>query len=154
MTSPAIKPTTKDDVPELQIVLDQTELFPSELLPDMLNAAIENETEAIWLTCQLDGSAVGLCNAVPEEMSQGTWNMLALAIRPDLQGRKLGKALVEAAEQLLRSKGQRLMIVETSATDDFAPARRFYALNGYEEEARIRDFWSAGDDKVIFRKVL
>lgn len=26
--------------------------------------------------------------------------------------------------------------------------------NGYDEEARIRDFYGAGDDKIIFRKSL
>jgi len=44
--------------------------------------------------------------------------------------------------------------VETSGTADFAATRRFYRQNGYEEEGRIRDFWAAGDDKVIFRKPL
>ena len=46
------------------------------------------------------------------------------------------------------------MIVDTSGTDDFAMTRKFYSQNGYEEEARIRDFWADGDDKVIFRKAL
>ena len=59
-----------------------------------------------------------------------------------------------AAEQHLRSKGQRNLIVDTSGTDDFALTRRFYAQNGYEEEAPIRDFGAASDDKVIFRKAL
>lgn len=80
--------------------------------------------------------------------------MLALAIHPDLQGRGLGAALVTAAEGNLKERGQRLIIVDTSGTDDFALTRKFYAQNGYEEEARIRDFWASGDDKVTFRKAL
>ena len=154
MTTPIVKQTTKGDIPALQTVLDQTQLFPSEMLPEMLQPALDHEAEAIWLTCHLDGAAVGLCYSIPEELAQGTWNMLALAVRPDLQGQKLGTALVEAAEQRLKAKGQRLLIVDTSGTEDFALTRRFYARNGYEEEARIRDFWAAGDDKVIFRKAL
>lgn len=154
MTKPTIKPTTNDDVPALQGVLDQTELFPSEMLPDMLAPALAGETEAFWLTCHLDAEAVGLCYTVPEELADGSWNMLALAVRPDLQGKRLGTELVAAAEQHLRSRGQRILIVDTSGTDDFALTRRFYAQNGYDEEARIRDFWAAGDDKVIFRKAL
>jgi N-acetylglutamate synthase-like GNAT family acetyltransferase len=154
MTNPSITTTTNDDVPALQGVLDQTELFPSEMLPDMLAPALAGETEAFWLTCHLDGEAVGLCYTVPEELADGTWNMLALAIRPDLQGKRLGTELVFAAEQHLRTKGQRILIVDTSGTDDFALTRKFYAQNGYDEEARIRDFWAEGDDKVIFRKAL
>ena len=154
MTNPTIEPTKNDDVSALQAVLDQTKLFPSEMLPDMLSPALAGETEAFWLTCHLDGAAVGLCYTVPEELTDGTWNMLALAIRPDLQGKRLGTELVAAAEQHLRSKGQRILIVDTSGTDEFALTRKFYARNGYDGEARIRDFWAAGDDKVIFRKAL
>ncbi|MEM6358259.1 MAG: GNAT family N-acetyltransferase, partial [Pseudomonadota bacterium] len=75
-------------------------------------------------------------------------------VRPDLQGKRLGTALVQAAESYLKDKGQRILIVDTSGTDDFALTRKFYAQNGYDEEARIRDFWAEGDDKVIFRKAL
>jgi hypothetical protein len=32
--------------------------------------------------------------------------------------------------------------------------RRFYRARGYAEEARIRDFYTFGEDKVIFRKAL
>lgn len=154
MTNPIIKATSTDDIAGLQAVLDGTELFPSEMLPGMLAPSLAGETEAFWLTCLSDGEAVGLCYTVPEELADGTWNMLALAVRPDLQGKRLGAALVHAAEQHLKDKGQRILIVDTSGADDFALTRKFYAQNGYEEEARIRDFWADGDDKVIYRKAL
>lgn len=146
--------TTKHDIPALQIVLDRTELFPSEMLPEMLAPTLAGESEGFWLTFHEAGSAVGFCYTVPEELTAGTWNMLALAVHPDLQGKGFGTKLVKAAEDRLRSQGQRLLLVDTSSTDAFALTRRFYVQNGYEEEARIRDFWSAGDDKVIFRKTL
>ena len=154
MTNPIIEKTAIDDIAGLQRVLDGTELFPSEMLPDMLAPALAGETEAFWLTCHSNGEAVGLCYTVPEEFADGTWNMLALGVRPDLQGKQLGAALVAATERYLKDKGQRVLIVDTSGTDDFALTRKFYAKNGYEEEARIRDFWADGDDKVTFRKAL
>ncbi len=154
MKNAIIKATSSDDIAGLQALLDVTELFPSEMLPDMLAPSLEGETEAFWLTCHSGGEAVGLCYTVPEDLADGTWNMLALAVRPDLQGKRLGTALVKAAEQHLKDKGQRILIVDTSGTDDFALTRKFYAENGYDEEARIRDFWADGDDKVIFRKAL
>ena len=154
MTNPTIKFTSAEDVVSLQSVLDETELFPSELLPDMLAPALAGETDAFWLTCHYGGEAVGLCYTVPEELADGTWNMLALAVRPDLQGKRLGQALVQAAEQHLKDQGQRILIVDTSGTDAFDQTRKFYAQNGYQEEARIRDFWADGDDKIVFRKAL
>jgi ribosomal protein S18 acetylase RimI-like enzyme len=124
------------------------------MLPSMLAPALSGESEAIWLTSHLDAIAVGFCFAEPEELTDGTWNMLALAVLPELQGKKLGTTLVEALEKHLRSKGQRILVVDTSSKDEFTLTRKFYAKNQYEEEARIRDFWAEGDDKVIFRKVL
>lgn len=154
MTKPSIKPTTADDIPALMALVDQTELFPSDMLPDMVASSLSGDTEDFWLTCHWDGVAVGFCYTVPEALAEGTWNMLALAVRPDLQGKRLGTMLVAAAEQHLKAKNQRILIVDTSGTDDFALTRKFYAKNGYDEEARIRDFWADGDDKVVFRKAL
>ena len=152
--NPTIKPTSLADIPALQDVLIQTKLFPSEMLPDMLAPSLKGESDAFWLTCHHGGQAVGLCYTVPEELTVGTWNMLALAVHPELQGQGLGKALVNAAEQHLIDHGQRLLIIDTSGSDTYALTRKFYAGLGYEEEARIRDFWTAGDDKVIFCKAL
>lgn len=154
MKTSTIQTTSSNDIPGLKLVLDRTGLFPSEMLSDMLAPVLAGETEAFWLTCHRDGQAVGLCYTVPEELAEGTWNMLALAVRPDLQGKSIGAALVKAAEQFLKDKDQRLLVVDTSGSDDFALTRKFYVQNGYEEEARIRDFWADGDDKVIFRKAL
>ena len=154
MTNPVIKPTSEADIPALQMVLAQTGLFPSDMLQDMLAPSLAKETEAFWLTCHYDETAVGFCYTVPEELTHGAWNMLALAVRPDVQGKGLGTALVTTAEQHLKRKGQRILIVDTSATEDFALTRKFYVQNGFSEEARIRDFWAEGDDKVIFRKAL
>ena len=47
-----------------------------------------------------------------------------------------------------------MLIVETSSTDDYQAARRFYAREGFDQEARIREFYGPGDDKVMFWKSL
>lgn len=154
MTDFDIKPTEPEDIPGLQRVLNETGLFPADMLPDLLAPFLDGLADALWLTCHVGGEAAGLCLASPEEMADGTWNMRALAIRPDLQGQSLGAALVREVEQQLRTRHQRVLIVDTSGTEAFARTRRFYAQNGYTEEARVREFWAAGDDKVIFRKAL
>ena len=57
-------------------------------------------------------------------------------------------------EDDLKARDQRLLLVETSGLESFDLTRRFYRKNGYDEEARIRDFYRAGEDKIIFRKAL
>lgn len=150
-----IAPTTSADMPALKQILDETELFPSEMLPDMVSGFLNNEErEDLCLTCQQNGEAVGFCYSVPEQLTEGTWNMLAMAVLPSKQGSGVGGALVKELESLLRKQGQRILIADTSGVDEFAETREFYRKNGYTEEARIRDYWAAGDDKIIFWKSL
>lgn len=150
-----IRSTKREDIPALQAVLDATGLFPSEMLPEMIAGFLDADApEAIWLTCEIDGQPVALCHAIPEELADRTWNMLAIGVLPGLQGRGCGRALLRQLEHVLRARDQRILIVDTSGTAEFAPARAFYQRNGYAQEARIRDFWAEGDDKIVFRKSL
>lgn len=87
-------------------------------------------------------------------MTDGTFNMLALAVHPSSQAQGHGAALVAEMESFLAAGGGRLLIVETSGANALAAARAFYRAAGYGEEATIRDFWAAGDDTVVFRKEL
>jgi len=80
--------------------------------------------------------------------------MLAIAVHPSKQGGGHGGAIVERLEAVLREEGHRVIIADTSGKDEFAKTRAFYAKSGYSLEARIRDFWSAGDDKIVFWKTL
>lgn len=150
-----IRSTKSEDIPALKLVLDGTELFPSEMLPDMLSDFLsDDDSEDVWLTCEVDGIAIGFCYAAPEQLTEGTWNMLAVAVLPTKQGTGVGGAIVKELEANLRKRGHRILIVDTSGADAFAQTRKFYRKNNYVEEACIRDFWAPGDDKVIFWKAL
>lgn len=155
-----IRPTISSDIPALQNVLDATELFPKEMLPDLLQGFLsgdKSETE-LWLTCcettKQDETPTGFCFASVEELTDRTWNMKAIAVMPSLQRSGFGRGLVQALEDALRARNQRILIVDTSSTDDYLPTRAFYQNVGYVEEGRIRDFWGEGDDKIVFWKSL
>lgn len=146
---------TSADIPALQEVVDAAQLFPGEMLPDMASGFLAEEgSEEIWLIVEIEGAPLGFCYAAPELLTDGAWNLRAIAVSPSRQGGGLGAALVKALEAALRAGGQRILIVETSGAAQFDRTRDFYRKNGYVEEARIRDFWAAGDDKVIYWKTL
>ncbi|MDJ0710022.1 MAG: GNAT family N-acetyltransferase [Woeseiaceae bacterium] len=148
-----IRATTDTDLSDLERVLDETGLFPSEMLADMVSGFLSNDvSHDIWLTCESEGEAVGFCYAVPEQLTEGTWNMLAIAVLPAVQGSGVGAALVAELESRLQALGQRILIADTSGAAEFERTRGFYRKNGYVEEARIREFWGEGDDKVVFWK--
>ena len=55
---------------------------------------------------------------------------------------------------LTSARGERVLLIETSGLGSFERTRDFYRTQGYDDEARIREFYGAGDDKIIFRKAL
>lgn len=149
-----IRPTRPADTTALKAVIKANDLFPAGMLDDMMAGFFGGTApDDFWLTVE-DGEPVGLAYYAPERMTHGTWNLYLIAVRPDLQSRGLGAALLRHVEQALASRGQRVLLVETSGLPAFARTRAFYLRSGYEQEARIRDFYRAGEDKIVFRKAL
>jgi ribosomal protein S18 acetylase RimI-like enzyme len=149
-----IRPLKRVDLPALKAVIDATQLFPSQMLDDMVAGYLGGGTSNdFWLTID-NGGPLAVAYYVPERMTEGTWNLLLIAVHPDHQGQGQGAALLNYIEAALAARGERLLLVETSGLPSFERMRDFYRKNGYGEEARIRDFYQAGEDKVVFRKAL
>jgi N-acetylglutamate synthase-like GNAT family acetyltransferase len=150
-----VRLTKSEDIPALNLVLEGTGLFPSDMLPDMIAPFLSTEEAPdIWLTCERDEIAIGFCYAIPEPLTDGTWNMLAIAVLPEAQSHGVGATLVKTLEDKLREDGHRIIIADTSGTEAYAKTRNFYLKIGYTQEAQLRDFWAEGDDKVVFWKSL
>lgn len=153
-----IRFSKRDDIPSLISLFEASGLFSPDcvsILRDMLADFFDvgDGQEHFWLTDDEEG-AVGVVFCEPELMTNGTWNLRLIAILPKLQGQGRGTALLSHTERILAERGARMLIVDTSGTDDFASVREFYRKCGYTEEARIRDFFDSEDDKITFRKSL
>jgi ribosomal protein S18 acetylase RimI-like enzyme len=135
-------------------VIAATDLFPPDLLDGMTEGFFAGTPEAgFWLTLE-GASPVALAYCAPERMTEGTWNLLLIAVHPHHQAQGLGAALVRAVEGALLARGARLLLVETSGLPAYVRTRAFYPRCGFTEEARIRDFYQDGEDKIVFRKRL
>lgn len=143
------------DISDLKIVLDSIELFPSEMLDDLISDYLNNpETEEIWFTDVHDGKPISIGFCAPEKLTEGTYNLYAIGVRSDVQSKGTGGRMMNFIENHLKTKGHRILIADTSGTADFERTRNFYERLGYTKEAVIRDFWKEGDDKVIYWKRL
>jgi ribosomal protein S18 acetylase RimI-like enzyme len=89
-----------------------------------------------------------------EVVSDRVWNLLMIAVLPEAQGQGIGEQLISHIETELRSVDQRILIVETSSTDQFDKTRDFYVRLGFTEEGRIRHYYGDDEHKVIFAKAL
>lgn len=116
-----------------------------------LDGYFHNEDHSLWVA-HAGQKLEGLLYCVPEPMTQGTWNILMLLVGKSSQGKGVGAALVQETQKLLAGRKARLLLVETSGTEGFEGAQRFYGKCGFTEVARIPHFYAAGDDKVVFTK--
>jgi ribosomal protein S18 acetylase RimI-like enzyme len=152
-----IRPTEPEDQSAIIQVATASGLFePSqtaELVQLLEQFYASEDSREIWLTDDDDGP-VGVAYLAPERMTEGTWNLYLIAIHPARQRQGRGEALLEHIQNLLIQRGERILLVETSGTEDFDYVRAFYRKSGFSEEARIREFYAAGVDKVVYRKAL
>jgi len=133
-------------------------LFPPDGLTEVeatLDAFLTRATVTDrWVITDTGTGIAAAAYYAPERMTDGTWNLYLLAVHPDHQGQGRGAALVRHVEQDLRQAGARVLLIETSGVPDFSGQRAFYTGLSYHEEARIRDFYEPGDDKVVYWKNL
>lgn len=123
-----------------------------EVFEDYFDPA-ENEGHYCF-TRERDGQTVGYVYFALEEMTDQAWILWWIAVDPSEHGRGIGRELLLFAEEQARSRGGRVMFIETSSLPSYENTNRFYAKNGYEQEAVLRDFYRDGDDKIIYRKRL
>ncbi len=151
----AIRKVKEADLEGLKEVVDSSDLFPSEYLEEMISDYLNNpENEEVWLTKVENDKSVGIAYCAPEKFTEGTYNLYAIGVLKELQGKGIGREMMQSIEEILRGVSARVLIVETSSDNQFRLTRKFYKDLGYNHEATIRDFWQEGEDKVIFWKKL
>jgi ribosomal protein S18 acetylase RimI-like enzyme len=153
-TEKNIRAVTLNDLPNLKVVIEANDLFPSDMLDEMISGYFNHKSGSeYWLTYE-ESKPVAIAYCAPEQMTEGTWNLYLIAVHPDYQGQGIGTSLLHYIEQMLISRRERILLVETSSLETFEDTREFYRKCGYNEEARIREFYQAGEDKIVFRKLL
>jgi len=150
-----IRPVLKSDIDGLKSVLDSCGLFPSEYLDEVISDYFYNsDSQDIWFT-YIDNdrpAAIGYC--VPEKLTNGTYNLLAIGVSENSQRKGIANQMMNHIERQLKSQDGRILIVETSSDEAQIGARKLYEKIGYTKEAVIRDFWNDGEDKIVFWKKL
>src|SRR4028119_759636 len=121
-----IRPTTPDDTAALIALADATGIFGSneleelsEMLADYFGGNIDSDH--FWITDD-DNGPVGIAYYAPEPMTDGTWNLYLLAVRPDRQGQGRGTTLLRYVEQTLTARGERVRLGDTSGRGPCARA--------------------------------
>lgn len=154
--SPTIRTATADDLPHLLSLWRSLEdaqrafrVFPTradaeERVTGMLLEAMEQETAAVLVIEDDDGSLVGM--AVAEVEGTGPHSLAdavscelsRVVIAPGRRGQGLGRLLIEAAEEFGRARGAAWLSARLFSGND--AGRAFWASQGFQPryEQRVR----------------
>jgi ribosomal protein S18 acetylase RimI-like enzyme len=88
------------------------------------------------------------------DLTDGVYDLFWIAVDKNIQRGGVGRSLINACEELVRKLGGRMLVAETSGTPHYESTRKFYVGVGYKAEATIKDFYTQGDDLVIYVKRL
>jgi ribosomal protein S18 acetylase RimI-like enzyme len=157
-----IRDAGPDDVPQIRELAVSNRMFAADEL-DGIDEALQGYLGGTaaghrWLVAvRPDGWVGGAAYFAPEPFADRVWNLYFLAVDPGTHRLGIGRRLVAAVERVLRDareRSARVLIVETSGTPAYSAARALYEAAGFDWEARIREFYGPGDDKIVFWKSL
>lgn len=149
------------DLPTIARIAESSQVFNADELQavrEMLHAffdpAPNDDYEFVICRNGNPDSVAGFACFGPTPFTDRVWDLYWLCVDRAQQGAGIGSQLLQYVEDMLRARGARAIYLETSDSEAYAPARRFYEHHGYERVACLEDFYKRGESKVIYRKVL
>lgn len=139
-------------------ILQQTDMFNQpeiDVAMELIDTFLFNKEQKDYIiyvaTTNHDEIAGYVCYG-PTPATDGTYDIYWIAVAPNLQNKGIGRKLLRLAEdEIVKQKG-RMIVIETSSQAKYLPTQQFYQKNKYALEARIKDFYRIGDDRLIFVK--
>ena len=155
-----IRPIIENDRQTVLEVIHSTGMFTKEeeqVATEVIDLYLNKPDQRDYIIEVIEneqGAIVGYVCDGSRPMTEGVVDLYWLAIHPGKHRQGYGKALLQWVEKTVQEKKGRLILIETSSKDKYAPTRHFYQRLGYVENARIRDFYRPGDDLLIYGKYL
>lgn len=153
-----IREMQPSDIPSMVSLAIEADMFPAEA-SDFLTGSAQGwfdggKTHGRWIVDEDAGQVVGVAFYEPREATDRVWYLTMLAVSPATQGTGRGTAILRSVEEHLIEQEQRLLMIESSGTPQYEKTLKFYVGNGYDEVARVPDYFEDGDAMVLFKKDL
>jgi GNAT superfamily N-acetyltransferase len=154
----SLRPIRSGDRAALEGVLRGTNVFTKEeveIALELIDLVTENPEQTdyyIKVAVSDKGAAEGYYCIGPTPATKGTYDLYWIAVDASSHNKGIGKYLIGDAEDWVKKRKGNLIIAETSSLPRYENTRKFYLRTQYAELARIKDYYSSGDDLVIYGK--
>ena len=153
-----IRPMVEKDRASLLSMLIKTRSFTSaeidvamELIDIVLKDQIQKDYQIYCMVDDRDQAIGYICYGLTP-MTRGTFDLYWIAVDPDFQKRGVGSKLLSFLEEVVKAEGGRMILADTSTIPQYEKTQKFYLKNGFQEVARIQDYYHPGNDRITFCK--
>jgi len=107
-----------------------------------------------FVIAELDGQVAGYTCFGPIPGTKASYDLYWIAVRPEAQGKGLGRLLLGETERRIREMGGARVYAETSSRPQYLSTRAFYERTGYKLAELLEDFYAPGDGRATYLKIL
>ena len=151
-----IRPMVEKDRASLLSMLIKTRSFTSaeiDVAMELIDIVLKDQIQKDYqIYCMVDDQdqAIGYLCYGPTPMTQGTFDLYWIAVDPDFQEQGVGSKLLSFLEEVVKAEGGRLILADTSTIPHYEKTQKFYLKNGFQEVARVLDYYHPGNDRITF----
>ncbi len=154
-----IRKLQAEDRQQLVEMIDGTENFNSEeksVAVELIDEAIEKPNHEYYnvYVFENEGKVLGYHCVGKRALTDGVFDLFWIVVGPNAQNIGVGKKLLEHSENFVKENNGRWILAETSSKDSYTATRNFYLRNNYSIVSQIKDFYSIGDNLIVFGKYL
>jgi ribosomal protein S18 acetylase RimI-like enzyme len=153
-----IRPMVEKDRASLLSMLIKTRSFTSaeiDVAMELINVVLKDQIQKDYqIYCIVDDQdqAIGYICYGPTPMTQGTFDLYWIAVDPDFQEQGVGSNLLDFLGKVVKELKGRMILADTSSIPHYEKTQNFYLRNGFQEVARVPDYYYPGNDRVTFCK--
>lgn len=150
----SIKPS---DVEGLEKLLKRIPNFNEEevkVAMELIEITVNNpdQTDYNIFVYEEDGRILGYHCTGKRPLTDAVYDLYWIVADPEHSGKGIGKNLLEHAENFVKERKGRWILAETSSKESYLSTQSFYLRNNYSIISEIKDFYSVGDNLLIFGK--
>jgi ribosomal protein S18 acetylase RimI-like enzyme len=155
-----IRPLVQKDRETLFSMLRATQVFtPQEIdvAMELIDIVLKEPSQKDYkIDCMVndDDHAIGYICYGPVPMTQGAFDLYWIVVEPLSQGQGVGSKLLHFLEDTITERKGRMILIDTSSIPPYEKTQKFYSRHGFQEVARVPDYYHPGNDRITFCKKL
>lgn len=152
-----IRKVRQSDADKIEKILRKIPQFTEkeiQVAMELVNIAVNNHTQTDYnvFVYEQKEKIYGYHCTGKRPLTEAVYDLYWIVSDPEAEIKGIGTELVKHAERFVNEKSARWLLAETSSRESYSRTRNFYLRNSFSIVAEINDFYSDGDNLIVFGK--